>query len=185
VSKNPKSSRKTPLLYIQQPALKETRANMQQSYTSKNATPKPVEKQSNESLAEKKPKRRKRSYFEEELGTLYGEEPANEKLTHEPENEQREDVENLEERGPENKKRAFSFKPLKPFREMELEEKLDYLSRYINGKAPFPCEFVTEEDRYKGILLKAGEDVLIIKSFQGDEVEVARSSLKAIKIIGL
>ncbi|WP_421384222.1 CotO family spore coat protein [Bacillus salacetis] len=186
MSKSPKSSRKTPLLYIQQPSLKETKANMQQSYSSRNAKPKPVEKPSTESVAEKKPKRRKRSYFEEELGSLYGEENVKESVTQETEEDQQnEDVEELEEREPENKKRSFSFKPLKPFREMELDEKINYLSRYINGKAPFPCEFVTEEDRYKGILIKGGDEVLVIKSFQGDEVEINRSSLRAIKIIGL
>jgi hypothetical protein len=185
MSKNPKSSRKTPLLYIQQPAMKETSANMQKSYSSRNAKPKPVEKPAAESAALKKPKRRKRSYFEEELGTLNGEEHVKEKISEEPESEHKEEAEKLEEREPENTKRSFSFKPLKPFREMDLDEKINYLSRYINGKAPFPCEFVTEEDRYKGILLKKEENILVIKTFQGDEIDINRNSLKAIKIIGL
>jgi hypothetical protein len=185
--KEQKTSGKTPLLYIQQPSMKETKANMQQSYSSKNAKPKQEVKKP-EAAPEQKQKRRKRSYFEDELGSLYGEEPVkdqvkreefeetNTKKTHETE------TESVSE---ENKTRTYSFKPLKPFRDMELDEKINYLSRYINGKAPFPCEFVTGEDHYKGILLQDGDDILVIKSFQGDEVEIKRSSLKAIKIIGL
>lgn len=185
MSKNSKTSPKTPLLYIQQPALKETKANMQQSYSSRKAQPKPAEKQISEPAAETKPKRRKRSYFEGELGSLYGEEPVKEIKHQETEAEDKMVAEEKENKEAERNKRSFSFKPLKPFREMELDEKIDYLSRYINGKAPFPCEFVTAEDLYKGILLKNDGEVLVIKSFQGDEVEVKRSSLQAIKIIGL
>ncbi|WP_409253454.1 CotO family spore coat protein [Bacillus sp. SCS-153A] len=185
MSKNPNTRSKTPLLYIQQPALKETQANMQQRYSSRNAQPKPVEKKTAETAAETKPKRKKRSYFEDDLGSLYGEEPAKKVKHEEIAAEQDIKTEQKEDREPENRKRSFSFKPLKPFREMELDEKIVYLSGYSNGKAPFPCEFVTAEERYKGILLKIEGDALIIKSFQGDEIEVNRSSLKAIKIIGL
>jgi hypothetical protein len=183
MSKNSKA--RTPLLYIQQPSLKETRANMQQSYSTKNAKPKPNEKQIKDQSAEKKPKRRKRSFFEEELGTLYGEGPLQESAKPEPEQEEIKAGEESENKELEQRNKSFSFKPLKPFRDMDLDEKVDYLSRYINGKAPFPCEFITKEERHRGILLQSEKDILVIKTFQGDEVEFSRSSLEAIKIIGL
>jgi hypothetical protein len=182
--KKQKTSGKTPLLYIQQPAMKETKANMQQSYSSRNSKPKQTEIKA-EAVPEKKQKRKKRSYFEDELGSLYGEEPVKDQVKEEREEANTIETHEAEAQPEENKKRTYSFKPLKPFRDMELDEKINYLSRYINGKAPFPCEFVTAEDHYKGILLQDGEDLLVIKSFQGDEVEIKRSSLKAIRIIGL
>ncbi|WP_168413157.1 CotO family spore coat protein [Bacillus salacetis] len=186
MSKESKTNAKTPLLYIQQPSLKEIRANMQQSYSSKNAKQKTSEKPIKEQSVEKKPKRRKRPFFEEELSTLYGEEALQEKDLQDSKPEASDTAEaSLEDKEPEQKRNSFSFKPLKPFRDMELDEKIDYLSRYINGKAPFPCEFITQEERHRGILLRAEGEFLVIKSFQGDEVEIKRSNLDAIKIIGL
>ncbi|WP_456271786.1 CotO family spore coat protein [Bacillus sp. AK031] len=181
--KKQKTSGKAPLLYIQQPAMKETKANMQQSYSSRNAKPKQTAKA--EAVPEKKQKRKKRTYFEEELGSLYGEAPAKDQVKEELEEPNTNKTHETETQPEENQKRTYSFKPLKPFREMELDEKINYLSRYINGKAPFPCEFVTAEEHYKGILLQDGNDTLVVKTFQGDEAEIKRSSLKAIKIIGL
>nr|WP_113930519.1 CotO family spore coat protein [Bacillus sp. P14.5] len=169
---------------MQQPAFKESRANMQQSYSSKEARPKPLEKPSAEAGI-KKPRRKKRSHFEEELGTLYGEEPAQEKAQQEAIDSLKSGNSEPGDSNLEQKQKTYSFKPLKPFREMELDEKITYLSRYINGKAPFPCEFITEEERYKGILLSAEGDTLVLKTFQGDEIDVKRKSLRAIKIIGL
>ncbi|WP_187444945.1 CotO family spore coat protein [Rossellomorea vietnamensis] len=182
MKKNSKEPKKTPLLYIQQPAFKESRANMQQSYSSRDVKTIPVEKPSAEAGV-KKPRRKKRSYFEEELGTLYGEAEVqdNQDVIDIPKSEKSETVDNIEE----HKEKTYSFKPLKPFRDMELDEKITYLSRYINGKAPFPCEFISAEERHKGILLSAEGDILVLKTFQGDEVEINRSSLRGIKIIGL
>ncbi|MGD6801620.1 CotO family spore coat protein [Rossellomorea vietnamensis] len=182
MKKNSKEPKKTPLLYIQQPAFKESRANMQQSYSSRDVKTTPVEKPFAEAGV-KKPRRKKRSYFEDELGTLYGEDGAQENhdAIEGTKAETTETVDSIQE----HKEKTYSFKPLKPFRDMELDEKITYLSRYINGKAPFPCEFITAEERYKGILLSSEGDLLVLKTFQGDEIEINRNSLRGIKIIGL
>ncbi|MGM0844335.1 MAG: CotO family spore coat protein [Bacillota bacterium] len=183
MNENSKNNTKSPLLYIQQPALKESKANMQQSYSSKDVKLKPAAKPPVEA-GMKKARKKKRAYFEEELGSLDGDSSTHPKPQSETDSPKQEAVEETEEKQ-EQKQKTFSFKPLKPFRDMELDEKINYLSRYINGKAPFPCEFITAEERYKGILLSGGDDVLVVKSFQGDEIEFKRTSLREIKIIGL
>lgn len=77
------------------------------------------------------------------------------------------------------------FRPLKPFREMDLEGKIGYLEASIMGRAPFPCTFQTEHVSYRGVLRSSDSTTLTIKTFQGEDVVLEKRAVKNIQIIGL
>jgi hypothetical protein len=167
--KKEKAISKEPLLYIQQPKLQEVKGNMQVTYRST----KPKEKKENipnqsvELDSEKQrvaENRNEKTYGKESIEDI---QPQTKTETEEP------------------RSAAYSFRRLKPFKELNLEEKLDYISDSINGKAPFPCEFCTDTFSYKGVLSFKNVHVIKVKTFQGEEVTIAKESLKSIKMIGL
>ncbi|TYS54134.1 hypothetical protein FZC83_13035 [Rossellomorea marisflavi] len=77
------------------------------------------------------------------------------------------------------------FRPLKPFREMDLEGKIGYLEASIMGRAPFPCTFQTDHVSYRGVLRSSDSTTLTIKTFQGEDVVLEKKAVKSIQIIGL
>ncbi|KML06195.1 CotO family spore coat protein [Rossellomorea marisflavi] len=77
------------------------------------------------------------------------------------------------------------FRPLKPFREMDLEGKISYLEASIMGRAPFPCAFQTDTVSYRGVLRSSDTNTLTIKIFQGEDVVLEKRTVKNIQIIGL
>ncbi len=77
------------------------------------------------------------------------------------------------------------FRPLKPFREMDLEGKISYLEASIMGRAPFPCTFQTDTVSYRGVLRASDTSTLTIKTFQGEDVVLEKRTVKNIQIIGL
>ncbi|MEW4308832.1 CotO family spore coat protein [Rossellomorea marisflavi] len=77
------------------------------------------------------------------------------------------------------------FRPLKPFREMDLEGKIGYLEASIMGRAPFPCTFQTEHVSYRGVLRSSDSTTLTVKTFQGEDVVLEKRAVKNIQIIGL
>ncbi|OIU72488.1 CotO family spore coat protein [Rossellomorea aquimaris] len=170
--KKDKSSNKEPLLYIQQPKLQEVKGNMQVVYRSskrkekKEANPaRPIENKTDshkiDSGVSTSPPVSEVSEIEIETS-----------LAHEAARE-------------DSKPPMQAFRRLPPFKELNLDEKLEYITASINGKVPFPCEFSTGNDTYKGVLITKTESEIRLKTFQGDEVSVARDSLKSIKMIGL
>lgn len=167
--KKDKSSNKEPLLYIQQPKLQEVKGNMQVVYRSSKRkekkeadSPSPIE---NKAVHHK-----------------VDSETANPVPVLKIDKEARPVPEAARE---ESQSSMQAFRRLPPFKELTLDEKLDYITASINGKVPFPCEFSTDTDTYKGVLISMWESAIKIKTFRGDEVEVARDSLKSIKMIGL
>ncbi|NQD67235.1 hypothetical protein HP456_15070 [Bacillus haikouensis] len=167
--KKEKATSKEPLLYIQQPKLQEVKGNMQVTYRSA----KPKEKKENipnQSIALDSEKHR-------------DVENRNEKTYQKETSEDRQPQTKSEKEEP--KSAAYSFRRLKPFKELNMEEKLDYISASINGKVPFPCEFSTDTVAYKGVLSVKNDHELKVKTFQGEEVTIAKESLKSIKMIGL
>ncbi|XXM73861.1 CotO family spore coat protein [Lysinibacillus sphaericus] len=170
--KKDKSSNKEPLLYIQQPKLQEVKGNMQVVYRSSKRKEKkevkPARPIENKTDSQK---------FDSGVSTsppVSGVSEIAKETTPAPE-AARED----------SRPPTQAFRRLPPFKELSLEEKLEYINASINGKVPFPCEFSTDHDTYKGILTTMSETAIKIKTFRGEEVEVAKDSLKSIKMIGL
>ena len=175
-----KNAGKEPLLYINQPRLEDVKGNMQVTYrsTKKKLQPQPESKQtlSNKKLtAPEKHENKEEKYFDEQFYIK--------------ESETREESEPVTIQTvpelPERKTAASAFKKLKPFRDLSIEEKLDYISESISGKVPFPCEFSNGHMAVKGVILEDDGNELTVKSFQGEEVKMKKNELQSIKMIGL
>ncbi|MCA1056717.1 spore coat CotO family protein [Rossellomorea aquimaris] len=162
--KKQKATSKEPLLYIQQPKLEEVKGNMQVIYRSTKS------KEKKEPTAEKI-KETRMDHVVEPKSRL---EEVNE--SSKPGAETDKEV---------PKSSSYSFRRLKPFKELNLEEKLEYINASINGKVPFPCEFKTDDASYKGVLTSMDEAGIAIKTFQGEEVSIPKNELKSIKMVGL
>ncbi len=166
-----KTKNKKPLLYIHQPDLREVKSNMQSSYRSSNIKTDSAKQKESVAIVKKK----KREYLQEDLDSIQAE----------VEIEQEEKQESQPQPKPDENKGKFGFKKVKPFREMDLNEKLDYLTEFGDGKAPFPCVFTTESNSYKGVIFSANGTEVEIKPFQGEHVKLNKNDIKSIKMIGL
>jgi len=80
-------------------------------------------------------------------------------------------------------RKSWNLKPVKPFSDMSIPEKLQYLSGFPSSKQPYPCEFITEKQRYRGTLSKFENDQILLKTLQGGMEEVDVKDLQGIKII--
>ncbi|MGR3763567.1 CotO family spore coat protein [Rossellomorea sp. NS-SX7] len=168
--KKDKASSKEPLLYIQQPKLQEVKGNMQVVYRS--------------TKSKERKEKRSTQPIESQIEKTHDEaEPVKSKKPDRELNEETKAHPQLA--AGESKSAITSFKRLKPFKELNLEEKLNYISASINGKVPFPCEFSTDSAAYKGVLIDMDESDIKLKTFRGEEVSIAKDSLKSIKMIGL
>ncbi|PFG07019.1 CotO family spore coat protein [Bacillus sp. es.034] len=165
-----------PLLYINQPRLEEVKGNMQVTYRSvkkpKSKEESNKSKRTSESETPLSQGIQEDKYVDEQLFLDQGE--PQEEPSVQP-------VPQL----PERKTAASSFRKLKPFRELNLEEKLDYISASISGKVPFPCEFSNGVLAVKGVILEDSGNEITVKSFQGEEVKMRKNELQSIKMIGL
>lgn len=81
-----------------------------------------------------------------------------------------------------SKRKNWNFTPVQPFKDMSIKEKLQYLSGFPSSQQPYPCEFITENQRYSGTLSKYENDLIIVKNLQGDNDEVNVKDIQAIRI---
>jgi hypothetical protein len=152
--------RRDPLLYINQPKMQEVKANMQDTFRSKRQDP--VKKEKAKMIA----KRVMKPAVDQDEKI-----PDSFQL---PVKEKEEDLQG-----------ASAFLRVKPFKEMNVEEKIEYLLVTISGRPPFPCVYVTEEGSFKGIIHKHDGEAIEVKTFQGDNVRIKKNALHEIKMIGL
>ncbi|MBM7586547.1 oxalate decarboxylase/phosphoglucose isomerase-like protein (cupin superfamily) [Bacillus pakistanensis] len=152
--------RRDPLLYINQPKMQEAKANMQDMFRSKRQDP--VKKEKAKMIAKRvmKPADDHEAVVQDSF-----------KLS---EKDKQEEL-----------KGALAFHRVKPFKEMNLEERIEYLLVTISGRPPFPCEYITEEGSFRGIIQKHDGEAIEVKTFQGDNVRIKKSALHEIKMIGL
>ncbi|KUP07543.1 hypothetical protein Q75_04745 [Bacillus coahuilensis p1.1.43] len=162
MKKSANRSKQTPLLYVQQPTLTIPEAKMQGDYSTRKK-----KKKENIGKVSSWDEPRQTKTFTVDL----------EPQIHE------ETVEKTEQ--PISRDRKPAFQRVKPFKEMDVEERLLHLNRFKGGKAPFPCTFVTNEGYYKGILVEYENDTIEVKPFQGEHVTFHRRQLEDILLIGL
>ncbi|UXH45704.1 spore coat CotO family protein [Rossellomorea vietnamensis] len=174
-----KKAGREPLLYINQPRLEEVKGNMQVTYRS---VKKPKSK-------EESNKSKRTPELETSLKSLnqgiQEDKYVDEQLFLDQGEPQEEPSVQPVPQLPERKTAASSFRKLKPFRELNIEEKLDYISASISGKVPFPCEFSNGVLAVKGVILEDSGNEITVKSFQGEEVKMRKNELQSIKMIGL
>ncbi|WP_034763491.1 CotO family spore coat protein [Rossellomorea vietnamensis] len=171
-----KKAGREPLLYINQPRLEEVKGNMQVTYRS-------VKKSKAKEEIDKS-KRISDSETPLSQGTQEGKYADEQLFLDQGEHKEERNVQPAPPL-PERKTAASAFRKLKPFRELSIEEKLEYISASISGKVPFPCEFSNGQVAVKGVILEDSGDEVTIKSFHGEEVKMRKNDIQSIKMIGL
>ncbi|WP_186328800.1 CotO family spore coat protein [Bacillus sp. X1(2014)] len=146
--------RKGPLLYIHQPFVRTTATNMQDTYSIRQDLVIEEEK-----LSEEEGKKII-SLAKNELGPeqIIKDETKLDK----PSITQKSNSPATPTSKSFQKRKHASLNRVKPFKEMNIEERLDYLKNYPRVLPPAPCVFVTEENNYQGYLTEYdGQDVTI------------------------
>ncbi|WP_203362008.1 CotO family spore coat protein [Bacillus sp. REN10] len=160
-----KKKKNEPLMYIQQPSLQYPEVSMQESFHMKNME--------NKEGVQKKKRVKEERFIEkwdidEEIDTKVKEEAQFKQPT--------------EEAHEVNTKPSWlGIKPVKPFQEMTMDEKLNHLSRQF---IPFPCEFICKEQSHRGILKEWNDREIKVKSFKEEIMIIDREDLQRIRIIG-
>ncbi|MBT2729324.1 hypothetical protein J7E63_20740 [Bacillus sp. ISL-75] len=155
---------KGPLLYIHQPFARTPATNMQDIYTSRQEEEKPLEAES-----QKKISLLKKEIVQEPIGTegSRSDNPA----TKSPRS--------IQER------QHSPFNRVKPFKEMDIKERLDYLINYPKVLPPPPCVFITEEKNYQGYLTEYDGNEVTIRFHDQSTNTVPVHALKGVILIGI
>ncbi|WP_066368597.1 CotO family spore coat protein [Neobacillus fumarioli] len=153
-----------PLLYIDQPFSRPPAAlNMQEVYTNKSEL-----KQSGfEQMLEPKGKRKtKKGEQQEPVQMELSNQPPDEAVSHQ-------------------EKRHSSFKRVKPFREMNLTERLEYLLHFPKALPPVPCIFYTADQNHQGYLANFADDQVTIQFPDQTTITIPVSQLNNVMMIGI
>jgi hypothetical protein len=81
-------------------------------------------------------------------------------------------------------KQIFTFKRVKSFKEMNTEEKVDYLVNFPKLLPPVPCVFIMSNSSIRGFLVSKIEEEIEIKTFDEKIIHIQTNELNDIKIIG-
>ncbi|MEH7484011.1 CotO family spore coat protein [Neobacillus drentensis] len=154
---------KGPLLYIHQPFARTPATNMQDIYMSRQEEEELVEE---EKLLEAESKKK---IVQEPIGTeaSRSDNPATKSPT------------SIQER------QHSPFNRVKPFKEMDIKERLDYLIKYPIVLPPPPCVFITEEKSYQGYLTEYDGNEVTIRFHDKSTKTVPVHELKGVILIGL
>ncbi len=163
---NKKQTAKPPLLYITQPNMPPAEVSMQTSFR---AAPAPVPKK-NTSQLEKELRLRNQQKLKED----------------EPKAEEREDVAeepNIEE---ETESTRLSRRDRRQrFRDMSLEEKVNYFVRLPSQLPKMKCEVTTTDHAFKGYIQKFEENIVLMKTFQKPyEEKIPFEDIQSIRLLG-
>ncbi|GIN62991.1 hypothetical protein J27TS8_29840 [Robertmurraya siralis] len=185
MSKNQK--KRDPLLFIQRQDNKPIKGKMQETFSLKQAekNQQSLQRQKDEiRMTEAGEKKRKnKGYILEEEEPIFGAPASNDEITQSAK-EVQEAIEGYEGKA-KGHEHGFSFKRVKPFREMNIEEKLDYLTHFPRQLPPVPCLFQTEDKVLRGILKEKKEQEVIVKLFDKTEVTIPTKDLIEVRMIGL
>ncbi|MBS4193665.1 CotO family spore coat protein [Lederbergia citri] len=175
---NKEGTKEEPLLYIHQPKFKQPERKMQDSFLSEEITdtidlekifPKEVEKKQSFTLPP--------IDSEKEIEVVQDIPKEKQEEIKKPINA----ADYFRRNTPSRK--TWNLNLVTPFRDMSIKEKLEYLSGFPSSQQPFPCEFITEKQQYKGTLSKYENNRIFIKNLQGDMDEIDVKELQTIKIL--
>lgn len=166
-----------PLLYIHQPFVRPTATNMQDVYTSnleleQLEAEKPLEEESKKKISLAK-KEVVQETIAKEVTKTENQAAASptKSVTTSPTSMQ--------------KKQHSSFNRVKPFKEMDIKERLDYLINYPKVLPPAPCAFITDEKNYQGYLIEYTGQEATIRLYDQSTKTVTVDSLKGVLLIGI
>ncbi|MEH7436422.1 CotO family spore coat protein [Neobacillus drentensis] len=78
-----------------------------------------------------------------------------------------------------------SFKRVKPFKELNIKERLDYLINFPKVLPPVPCVFYTKEENYTGYLTAYDDGQITIQFHDQSTIDIPLVELKDIIMIGI
>ncbi|MGG3564076.1 CotO family spore coat protein [Neobacillus rhizosphaerae] len=78
-----------------------------------------------------------------------------------------------------------SFKRVKPFKELDIKERLDYLINFPKVLPPVPCVFYTKEENYTGYLTAYDDGQITIQFHDQSTIDIPLVELKDIIMIGI
>ncbi|MCP3031962.1 spore coat CotO family protein [Halobacillus sp. A1] len=163
---NKKQTAKPPLLYITQPNLPPAEVSMQTSFRA-NTTAAP---KTNTSQVEKELRLRNQQKMKE----------------HEPKSEEREEVpdENYVEEETESARLSRRDRRQR-FRDMSLEEKVNYFVHLPSQLPKMKCEVTTTDHAFKGYIQKFEENIVLMKTFQKPyEEKIPFEDIQSIRLLG-
>ncbi|MGG0719062.1 CotO family spore coat protein [Robertmurraya massiliosenegalensis] len=175
--------KKDPRLFIQQPPFKPLKGKMQETFSLKQAMkndPKPSGEKMPVEGGEKR--RRSKGSFEQEEEAIFGAPNHDEVRLSAKEVQQK--IEGYEGKA-KGHDHGFSFQRLKPFKEMNVEEKLDYLANFPPQLPPVPCLFQTEGKAVRGILKEKNNREVIVKLFDKTESTILIKDLLEVRMVGM
>jgi hypothetical protein len=168
---------KGPLLYIHQPFIRTPATNMQDVYTS-NLELEPMEAETPlEEESKKKISLAKKEAAQEPIAkeVTRSESPAStssaKSNTTPPTSTQR--------------RQHSPFNRVKPFKEMDIKERLDYLINYPKVLPPAPCAFITDEKNYQGYLIEYTGQEATIRLYDQSTKTLPVNALKGVLLIGI
>jgi hypothetical protein len=82
-------------------------------------------------------------------------------------------------------KHRSSFSRVKPFKEMDLYERLEYLVNFPKVLPPVPCVFITVEGNYQGYLTEYDEHQVTIQFHDQTSKTLPLDEIKDVIMIGI
>ena len=164
-----KKTSKGPLLFIHQPFARTPANNMQDIYTSRQEDVQVEEEEPIEVESKKKISLAKKEILQEPIPKEVTK-SDNPQTTSAPTNQGN---------------HHSSFKRVKPFKEMNVEERLDYLINYPKVLPPPPCVFITDEGNYQGYLTEYDGNEVTIRFHDQTMKNVSVNALKNVMLIGI
>jgi hypothetical protein len=159
-----------PLLYVYQPFSRTpANINMQEVYRNRQGMEQPEEEKQPGIEKKKKISLAKREVLSEQI-PMEIMKPENQQTTSSP---------------PLADIQRSSFSRVKPFKEMDVLERLDYLINFPKVLPPVPCVFNTVEGSYQGYLSKSDENQVTIKFHDQTTKTLPLDSIKEVMMIGI
>lgn len=87
--------------------------------------------------------------------------------------------------GHQQEKKRTAMNRVKPFKEMDIQERLDYLINFPKVLPPVPCVFYTDQNNYQGYLSEYDDQQITIKLYDQTNKTIPLHELKNILMIGI
>ncbi|MEH7336653.1 CotO family spore coat protein [Neobacillus drentensis] len=86
---------------------------------------------------------------------------------------------------PQQEKSQSIFSRVKPFKEMNIKERIEYLLNFPKVLPPPPCVIYTSENRYQGILIEYTDNRVTIQSPDQSTNTILLEDIKNVIMIGI
>lgn len=183
--------KREPLFYIQQPPFQAPKGKMQDTFSAKKAQAQKKQLLKEKESEAKEKIENKQTMTVEELGKesgVFGKKPNKDeaaKLSTGEESIQKDDKEKNDSVSQSNSHpHHSSFNRVKPFREMNVLEKVEYLHNFPKQLPPVPCQFQTAQEVFRGIIKEKSEHEVVLALLNQGEAVIPIKDIIDIKMMG-